>query len=126
MINAKRMYYANRKGKDIRNGFRFNCWGATAYVLELDHKLTWLECYGMVDLLEDYTVIISEESIQRGDILAIYTKNKYGTYLEHTAVYLGRGRYFHKRGSNTSEITNLAGVIRIYGKQKIEYRRVKR
>lgn len=38
---------------------------------------------------------------------------------------LGRGKFFHKRGQNTSEITDINGIIATYGNDKIEYRRVK-
>lgn len=118
-MNRNRLYYSNNRGK--RGGYDFNCWGATAFVLNIIDRLKWLEDYEMEDILHNYTSEISEDEIKRGDILVI----KYaGGGLEHTAVYLGRGKYFHKRGGNISEIVDINAVCRIYRGEIREYRRV--
>lgn len=117
-MKNNRLYYSNQKGK--YGGLQFNCWGATAFILGLEDRLRWIEIREIGNLLECCTTIISDREIKRGDILTIY-----GKYcLEHTAVYLGRGRYFHKMGGLNSEITDLNGVYEIYGNTKVEYRRV--
>ena len=123
MLKQRRLYYANNRGKVIYYRRDFNCWGATAFVLGIEDKLKWIEEEEMVGILEENTTIVETEARQRGDILTIYDGGGYR--LSHTAVYLGRGKFFHKRGMNISEITDIGGIIRIYGNDKIEYRRVK-
>ena len=94
-------------------------------MLGLDDNLEWYNGDDMTKLLWEKTVEVSKRSILRGDILVIYERPEYsvGYYLKHTAVYLGRERYFHKKGSDNSEITTLDNVFKIYGKSKVEYRR---
>lgn len=120
-LKRNRLYYANSRGKTVYYREDFNCWGATAFVLGITDNLRWIENYKMMEILTEKTEIVRTEEIQRGDILVIYESK----WLHHTAVYLGRGKYFHKRGMNTSEITDIDGVIAIYGNDKIEYRRVR-
>lgn len=100
MLKKHRLYYANNRGKVHYYSGDFNCWGATAFVSGIMDKLVWIEDYRMVEILTERTIRIRANSIQRGDILVIYEGGK---WLHHTAVYLGRGKYFHKRGMNTSE-----------------------
>ena len=121
-MKNNRLYYSNQKGK--YGGLQFNCWGATAFILGIEHRLRWIETREMDNILEEYTEIISEHERKRGDILTIYENRYYRDELSHTAVYLGREKYFQKKGGNGSEITDIHGVIRIYGDYKIEYRRV--
>lgn len=118
-MNNNRLYYSNNRGKRVTWGF--NCWGATAFVLNLVDRLQWLQDWQMEDILHDYTKVVNENEIKRGDILVMCYMS--GT-LKHTAVYLGRGKYFHKRGSNFSEITDMNGICRVYSDENIEYRRV--
>lgn len=117
-MNNNRLYYSNQRGK--YGTTRFNCWGATAFILGIEYRLRWLQEFEMNEILKENTVIISDDKKQRGDILTIY--NSWS--LEHTAIYLGRGKYFHKKGGNNSEITDINGVYAIYGKHRVEYRRV--
>lgn len=105
-LNKNRVYHANRKGK--HGGSGFNCWGATLFVLGHADTLLWQNCTYMTRWLEDETVEI-EEATKPGDIIAVWSY-----CLEHTAVYIGHGRYFHKRGSNEAEILTLEGVKDIY------------
>lgn len=117
-LNKHRVYYANRTGQ-TRTGFwgGFNCWGATLFTLGARRKLEWVECREMENWLMENTRPIHRPRKQ-GDILVV---ERYD--LEHTAVYIGDGKYFHKRGPNTAEITDLAGVRRIY-KGRYSWRRV--
>ena len=117
-MKNNRLYYSNQRGK--YGGLQFNCWGATAFILGIENRLRWIETLEMDNILKEYTEIISEHERKRGDILTIYDRYE----LSHTAVYLGREKYFQKKGRNGSEITDIYGVIRIYGNYKIEYRRV--
>jgi hypothetical protein len=120
-LKRNRLYYANNRGKQRYHASDFNCWGATAFVLGMMDNLVWLGDDMMIDILTKRTFIINNEDRQRGDILVIYEDDD---YLTHTAVYLGHKKFFHKRGRNTSEITDMGGIVRIYGNDKIEYRRV--
>lgn len=74
----------------------------------------------MKRILLENTITIEPQDVKRGDILAVW-EDEY--YLEHTAVYLGRGKYFHKMGQNSSEITDINGIKSVYYGD-IEYRRV--
>lgn len=105
----------------MRNG-NFNCWGATLYVLNEYKRLEWVEMGDMQDWLDENTTRIDQSDIKRGDILSI-TLHSFISCLEHTAIYLGRGRYFHKVGGLWSEITTVDGITAIYD-GRIEYRRV--
>ena len=118
IVKNNRLYYSNQKGKYGTR--KFNCWGSTAFVLGIRDRLYWLGMYEMEAILEEYTDVIEETDIQRGDILTIYDQGG----LTHTAIYLGRGRYFQKKGGNNSEITDIGGVFEIYGDYQVEYRRV--
>lgn len=114
-------YYRLKKALEsspVRNG-NFNCWGSTLYILNQYSSLQWIETLEMTDWLDSNTTWIDQSDIKRGDILSITLCG----YLEHTAVYLGRGRYFHKVGSLWSEITTVDGITAIYD-GRIEYRRV--
>ena len=118
-VSRSRVRYANNEGNHAGGGY-FNCWGSTLYLLGLSDKLEWVE-RGMMDrFLHHKTKKVDKSKIMRGDIFAMWHRG----YLEHTAVYLGNGRYFQKRGSNTSEITSKKGIFRIYKADKVEYRRV--
>lgn len=121
-LKRNRLYYANNRGKQRYHSGDFNCWGATAFVLGMTDNLVWIECGTMMNILTEKTTVVEYKERQRGDILVIYEGGK---WLHHTAVYLGRKKFFHKRGMNTSEITDIRGIVRIYGKDKIEYRRVR-
>lgn len=101
------------------------CGNRGLFVIETETEWDYpdtVENYKMMEILTERTIIVEFKERQRGDILVIY---KGGKWLHHTAVYLGNKKFFHKRGMNTSEITDIKGIVRIYGKDKIEYRRVK-
>jgi cell wall-associated NlpC family hydrolase len=111
VLSNKRVGRANQKGA---NGtYDFNCWGATLYVLNVSRTLTWVEEHVMQEFLVKRTDKIKTEDIQEGDIFVMYGETWFG-YLQHTAVYIGEGMYFHKRGSKHSEITNLEDIFEIY------------
>lgn len=107
VLNNERLNTANEQGAYPTWGF--NCWGATLFVLEGDDSLRWVEDDEMTDWLYDNTDPI-EEPTKDGDILVLW---RYGS-LWHTAVYMGEGQYFHKKGSNEAEITDISGVFGAY------------
>jgi NlpC/P60 family len=122
MINNNRLYYANRKGK--RGGYGFNCWGATLFTIGAIDKLEWLECDEITEFIENETISISESALQRGDILVLIDR---WDEIMHTAIYLGRGKYFHKSGSNHSEITDLRSILHVYYEyEDIYFKRIRR
>lgn len=108
-LDRKRMYHANQRGKG--GSPDFNCWGATLFVLGHAKRLNWKECQLMTSWLENNTKKIKQVS-EPGDILAIWSH--WSERLEHTAVYIGRDRWFHKRGMNKAEITTLREIKKIY------------
>lgn len=107
VLNRRRVYHANNRGK--HSTYDFNCWGATLYVLGDRDRLKWVDHREMDEFLVEETEPIYRPA-KKGDILTVSVWGR----LTHTAVYMGNGRYFHKRGSNSAEITNLAGVRKIY------------
>lgn len=125
-LSRTKVYYANYRGKTLTS--YFNCWGATMYVLGHEKRLTWIDQGTMIEWLDENTKhhcspscrchLRSEEefytlpdNIQPGDILTMWK----GDDLVHTAVYIGRGKFFHKRGESTSEITEISWILWIYG-----------
>lgn len=105
------------------NNFDFNCWGTTLYILGETDYLDWVYSEDMIDFLESKTNNISNEDLQIGDILALYSED----YLIHTAVYLGKGLYFHKMGASNSEFTQLENILNTYPEyETIEYYRLKK
>ena len=122
VLNRKNVKTAYYKGKG-NGSFDFNCWGATLFSIGYKNKLTWVNHDTMLPFLKNETVVILEENIQRGDILALYGNNTRFP-LEHTAVYFGKGRFFHKRGSGVSELATKEEIQKIYWEaDKSEIRR---
>lgn len=118
-LNKSRMYYAHKKGKNGTSGF--NCWGATLFVLGVNDRLEWTRDYVMERFLKHDTEEVKDENdLQMGDILVM---REFGR-LEHTAVYLRKDTYFHKRGHFCSEITSLQGIQDTYDLDELEYRRM--
>lgn len=119
-LHKKRITYAYSNANSGR-GQRswFNCWGATLYALGAIKSLEWISGTQMEQWLESNTRPIGKPR-QPGDIVVF---KMYGRWLEHTAVYLGHGMYFHKRGANNAQITTLAGVRRTYSGERT-FRRV--
>ena len=96
----------------------FNCWGATLFVLGQSDTLEWVDSWHMINWLCRETKPI-KKATSLGDILVISDHS-----LEHTATYIGRGLWFHKRGSNKAEILSMAEVLEIYP-GRYEFRRLK-
>ena len=89
----------------------FNCWGATQFVLGQAEDLWWVGVGEMLAWLKNATKKIYGPR-KKGDVLVI---TRYGgMQLIHTAVYVGGGLYFHKRGGNHAETTDLKEVMKTY------------
>ena len=101
-----------------RNHAWFNCWGATLYILGGHRRRVWFEVQEMQHWLDMNTEQIHGPR-KVGDIVCVHTYE-----LQHTAVYLGKGKYFHKMGSNRAEVTDLAGIRNEYS-GRYTWRRVK-
>lgn len=91
-----------------RGGKHFNCWGATLYVLNVLGRPVWAERDVMEAWLEQNAKPVYRP--RAGDVVVI---TRWGC-LDHTAVYLGKGKYFQKLGMNRAEVTTLAGVRKHY------------
>jgi len=125
-LNTERVNIANERGKDGWDN-TFNCWGATLYCLNMDSELLWIDKEEMTEFLDIHTKEIDDApNLKVGDILAMYRDDDhyYGSGLCHTAVYLGNGKYFHKKGGGISEITDEIGILDSYHYDKAEYRRL--
>lgn len=115
VLNKRRITYTHSNAKD-HGSWDFNCWGATLFVLNQADKLQWLDCDDMQEWLDKNTTRIYRPR-KAGDIVAVHDD-----CLEHTAVYLGRGRYFHKKGAGRAEVTTLDGIREIYSGEYTFYR----
>lgn len=119
-LNKRRVYYANNRGnkESYRSRTGFNCYGAVLFALGAMDKLAWVGEWYMLDWLNKHTDKIYRPR-RKGDIISFHECG-----LTHTAVYLGKGKYFHKRGMNTAEITDLRGIRETYDGE-IQFHKVK-
>ncbi len=88
---------------------RFNCWGATLFLIESTKRLEWVEREDMEDFLEYECEEISEEQCP-GDILALYFFGE----LIHTAIVSPNGLFLHKCGGLEFEEVPKSVVLRKY------------
>ena len=110
-LNRRRVYHANSRAKYPTGAF--NCWGATLFVLGEIDRLRWVELTEMSSWIRERTKEVEQEEIMIGDVVVLtYDDSLYD--LEHTATYIGNGKFFHKKGSNYGEITDLDGVYESY------------
>lgn len=111
-LNKRRIYYSNCRKNKYRGDY--NCWGATQFVLGFTDRLRWIwDESEMQRWLDMYAEKIYRPK-KPGDILAIHETFFGHTYLRHTAVYLGDGKYFHKQGSAKADITTIQGIKDTY------------
>lgn len=111
VLNISNVNEAHELGKE--GNADFNCWGETLFSLGYSDTLCWVNGEYMTKWLNVNTIVIPLENMQRGDILVLWqTENK--KILEHTAVYVGKGIFFHKRGSAISEFATMEHIKEIY------------
>lgn len=125
VLNKTNLKIANKEGKG--QNASFNCWGATLFVLNATNCLEWTNDYEMEYFLETKTFPIYEYQLKEGDILVLYGDEYFGeNQLSHTAVYIGNGEYWHKKGELEAETIRLEEILDIYyDYDRIEYRRIK-
>lgn len=123
MIQSSRIQTMIKATKTGYNS-EFNCWGATQYLLGHKDKISWINEKKMWSWLDKKTVIINNEKLKAGDILVI---SRNDGALIHTAVYVGRNKWFHKKGkweavreSKEEIINHYAGGLYIYGGLKAQ------
>lgn len=98
-----------------------NCWGATMYVLGIWDSYWWVQREEMVPELEKLPVI-AESELRPGDIVVWRSH-----WLEHTAIYVGDGKVWHKPGGWRAAIDRIEDITEdngYYYGQVSEYRRV--
>ena len=103
LLSLSNIERANEKAET--DSWTFNCWGGTLYALNQTDILEWVDQCTMIDFLDDNTQIVDSDKLEIGDILALWI-NKYCLVLEHTAVYIGEGVFWHKVGGKESEFGN--------------------
>jgi len=119
IINKDNIKEAYALGKNGSNDF--NCWGATLFALNKNTDLYWTSQKTMNEFLQKETEKVFNK-IKIGDILALYNKRE---GLLHTAVYIGRNKFFHKRGSNKAEYVTEQEIKNIYHEyESFEFRRI--
>ena len=106
-----------------------NCWGATLYAFGKIKHPDWIEVNHMNDFLDKKTKPIQRRSLKKGDIVAFYAYwagRHCDLILTHTAIYMGKNKWWHKPGSYPSEFTTMTGMKHIYyDTDKVKYFRLK-
>jgi len=133
ILNETRMNEAKEQGKGGTS--QFNCWGCTLFILDISEDLYWVDNEEITKFIDCNTSIIIKPKI--GDILVLYVYPDVEWLdeedvdpdilrISHTAVYVGDGKWFHKRGCNQSEFVTEKEIKEVYYEYEIrEYRRIK-
>lgn len=123
MLNTANVKNSYQLSKNSWNN-DFNCWGTTLYILNELPYLSWVDEFDMQEFLDKKTKPVTD-NLQKGDILVLYNTNVTKgnrDHLAHTAVYVGGGRWFHKRGPQDSRFSTKKEVIldyRIYSNHAV-------
>lgn len=132
LINERNLEIAHNEGKTGNGGF--NCWNATLFVLGKTDELYWSDNFEIADFINEETFTIPSPS--KWDILVLYDfpssywAEEQGIDPEilricHTAVYIGNGQWFHKRGESQSEFATENEIKEIYpSSSESKYRRI--
>jgi hypothetical protein len=112
----------------LNSSYHGNCWGTTLFLVGGQKKRTPIEAYEMNDFLDENTYEVKK--IKVGDILVLrypnedvaYSSEKAyfeecerGSYLSHTALYIGKGKYIHQAGyCGPVQIDTLKEIKNIY------------
>lgn len=85
----------------------YNCWGFTAYIFGWIRDYSWLSCYQMEDLLEEFSVPVDNPQV--GDIAVFRDEDD---KLEHTAIITDKKvkHILHKPGGWDLEKTSIKHV----------------
>lgn len=98
------MQYKEKKAK-------YNCFSGTLYALNIKKVLEWASQYEIVDFLKYDTIKIDKKDLKKGDILILRC---HIDGVCHSAIYLGKNKYWHKVGGLQSEYNTLEGILKIY------------
>lgn len=109
MLNISNVRKSHSIAKGCGGNDEFNCWGATLYALGATKQLFWADDDDINDFIETKTTEVSGK-LKKGDILALYDR----IGISHTAVYIGGGKWFHKRGGLDSRYDSKNDVLDDY------------
>ncbi len=126
MINATRLKQAlekveQAKQERIKQGLTpdkplidrdYNCHGLTLWLLGHESSLKWVE----TDTFEQFLKIVKKQEAKKperkkGELLVIAVDDHSNS---HSAIYLGDGKYLHKKGSGQIEILEWPEVRKTY------------
>jgi hypothetical protein len=131
LLNNSNIKLAHKEGKEGNDSF--NCWGTTLFILNKVQELRWIYREEITDFIEEHTKIIeSIDELKTGDILVMcgdvsdnyYHNEEYEPGVIHTAVYVGKNLWFHKRGANESEFLPLECILDCYGHDEYTINRI--
>jgi hypothetical protein len=88
----------------------FNCWAGTLMYFNELKTPRWIEQREMIQWMEANTKRVTRK--RKNDIIALFDGGNEG--LLHTAVYLGDGKVWHKKGANVAEITTIEKMLKVY------------
>ena len=99
-----------------------NCWALTMLIYGGLKAPKWVTADEIEQWLADNTVDAIGEP-RSGDILVMRSKYNYSreNCIEHTAIYMGNGDYWHKPGNDVGQYTTLAFMQRLYAGATIQY-----
>lgn len=100
----------------------FNCWGATKFIADPSTShLEWVDNQTMSQWLQSRYKPIPKNSVQEGDIVALFSGDKEHLRLIHTAYCVERDLYVHKLGRNVARLEDLKKVLLSYAVQTNHY-----
>jgi len=127
LLNGTNIKKAHRQGKD--GTCEFNCWGTTLFILSQTDKLEWVGSTYMKPFLKNKTMPKVNQGFEKGDILVLWGNAWHSNGVEHkelihTAVYVGNGKFFHKKGMDESCYDTLEDVLHSYLHDNYEIRQL--
>lgn len=99
-----------------------NCWALTMLICGGIRRPTWAHVDQVEEWLEDKTHDI-DDAPRAGDIFIMRSRFARGRdrCMEHTAVYMGNGIYWHKPGADVGQYTTMADMQEQYPEATICY-----
>lgn len=106
-----------------KRGMEFNCWGASCLYYKIIDSPRWVSDTDMNLMISNkFTRLKSSKQAAINDMIALYERGN----LIHTAVMVGKDRFFHKIGRNLCTVDSLEQIKAIYSEHdKIRYYRYK-
>lgn len=104
------------------SGADFNCWGASCLYYSLVERPLWISHETMNDFIDQkFSRLRRSSKLKVNDMVAFYNRGD----LIHTAVFLGRDRFFHKIGAQLCTIDSLKEIKLLYKSTSVRYYRLK-